>query len=190
MTFIQATCQLKEVPSASGCNAAFTEPGAFVSHMALVHRRELGSISTRYADYSDRYRWVPWKPALPAKPWKAPRSKAPYEPKALDPGSQVCWRERVETGQTYTDEDFRDAGTGALYRGQTRAIWQTIERTGQVWSAGWAVKSVWVIPDLPFRNELAVLLQPDRHGDLRATSTYERVVTREKIPRDQLEAAS
>jgi hypothetical protein len=51
------------------------------------------------------------------KPWKAPRSNKPWEPKPFDVGDVVTWRD----GDTI--------------------------RTGQVWSRHWAQKTRWVVAD-------------------------------------------
>lgn len=74
--------------------------------------------------------------------WKAPRlteDGKPFEPRDLDPGAEVTWRELLPNP---------DAPYGHKWA----------ERSGQVWCTGWAPKSAWVIPFEKFEGETAVLV--------------------------------
>lgn len=128
------------------CDFAFTDPYLFDQHMADVH--ELKSIKG-YGD-SAEYKAL-------HRLWRGPRlaeDGKPFEPTGLEPGATVTWSQLIETGETYFDEEL----------GRRVEQRQTVERSGQAWSAGPAPKSAWVVPFEPLEGERCVLLVMDRDG--------------------------
>lgn len=151
-------------------------PTLFDAHMLEVHDRRLGQV---WVDY-DRRKGGKFAVATPswvrdaAKPWKyrAVKAPKPFEPKPLEPGADVTWRECVPTGRTITEPAYTSEHTGQHIPASTRPESEWIERTGQAWSLGWN-NSVWVVPYLPARDELAVLVKQGRN-DLHGASTWTR----------------
>lgn len=97
--------------------------------------------------------------------WRAPRlteAGKPFEPKDLEPGATVTWRELIGTGE------FFESG----YSGRTeRREW--VERSGQVWCAGWRPNSAWVIPFEKLEGEQAVMVEQRSNGELEHYSTQQ-----------------
>ncbi|MEV6413872.1 hypothetical protein [Kribbella sp. NPDC051718] len=150
-----------------------TDPALFDTHMLEVHNRKLGHV---WVDHDSRTGGK-FAAATPgwvrdaAKPWKyrAVKNSKTFEPKPMEPGADVTWKELVETGAVRVEPKWSDERTGQFVPERRYPVTEWVERTGQVWSLGYWPKSVWVVPYLPFRGELSVLLQ-DKHG-LRVVQT-------------------
>lgn len=100
--------------------------------------------------------------------WTGPKlteEGRPLEPTGLEPGATVTWRELVPTGETYVD------GDGGQLRERPVRDW--VERSGQVWCAGWRPKSVWVVPFEPLEGEQAVMVEQRLNGELEHYSTQQ-----------------
>lgn len=154
------------------------DPALFDAHMDQVHGRKLGQIWIGYESRKAGGKFALGTPSWVrdgAKPWKwrAPKNPKAFEPKPLEPGAEVTWRECVETGRTITDPEYASDLTGQHIPARQRPESEWIERTGQVWSLGWN-NAVWVVPYLPARDELAVLVKPRYGGDLEAVQTWAR----------------
>lgn len=105
----------------------------------------------------------------------------PFNPTGRNPGAEVEWTQDVPTGRT---EQRR------VWNQSTRQdewveipVLEPVHRRGQVWSAGYRAKSVWVIPfdEVADEVELAVLLVEDREGVLRYSETC-RSLGRPQMP--------
>ncbi|WP_020385262.1 hypothetical protein [Kribbella catacumbae] len=153
------------------CDFTTNEPPLFDAHMAEMHGRKLGMVHaplTAYLKTGPRFSWRQPTPAWirdAAKRWKwrPAKNPKPYAQKPMQPGAQVFWTQYVD-GPLYFDEEL----------GRERPRWCAVERTGQVWSHGYDT-AVWVVPEQPWRDELAVLLRRRKSGgELEVTSTYSR----------------
>ncbi|QNE18098.1 hypothetical protein F1D05_09620 [Kribbella qitaiheensis] len=154
----------------------FAEPALFEAHMADVHGFK--SFSQHTSPSLRTPTWVsaadkPWK-------WRPTKSAKIFTPKPLEPGADVTWREYAPTGRTLTNPKDTNELTGQHVPESTQPESEWIERTGQVWSLN-SNSSVWVVPHLPAREELAVLVDHKRH-DARAVGFYLRTVDTKIAP--------
>jgi len=101
MREFKATCQKVTVlpDGLRGCVFETTDTAAYVAHMKQVHETKLGTLFS-----PDLQRPVAWKPALPAKPWKAPRAKELFEAKPGQPGAEITFEYDLQTltGQVWS----------------------------------------------------------------------------------------
>ena len=146
----------------------------FEAHMLEVHGAKKGMCAKRaLRKVNGRETWGPIEgfaslrlraPVRLGKGlWTGPRlteEGRPFEPKDLEPGATVAWRELVGTGE-YVE-------TIELGRRERR---EWVERSGQVWCTGWRPRSAWVIPFETFEGEQAVMVEQRSNGELEHYST-------------------
>lgn len=180
----KAHCRITELVDGkpTGCGVPtgldFTDAAEYDAHMAQVHGRKLGMVWIGYepprvhqGKFATKQKTL-WESA--PGPTRPPRKGLePFTPKPFEPGVDVSWRELVETGKVRVEERWSDERTGQFVPERRYPATEWIERTGQVWSLGGYPKSFWVVPYLPWRDELAVLLKPSL-GELRVCQVWPR----------------
>lgn len=143
------------------CDREFTDPAAFDQHMKDLHGKK--PITGDSAPLVKRTRGK----------WRGPRltdEGKPFEPKDLEPGATVTWRELVGTGVFRTERRYDYVTKQDIpFEVEER---EPVERSGQVWSSAPYPKSAWVVPFEPFEGEFAVLVREDRWGRLEHSQTW------------------
>lgn len=166
----KANCRLGHEPE----TPEFDQPELFEAHMLEAHGAKPGMCAKRHSHKANgREIWGPIEGFIHRGDrkqirfgqglWRAPRlteDGKPFEPKDLEPGATVTWRELVGTGE------FLE--TVELGRRERR---EWVDRSGQVWCAGWRPNSAWVIPFEKLEGEQAVMVEQRSNGELEHYST-------------------